>query len=133
MTQESLRSEYINKGYTVDPVENWFKVSVVDGVEKYDVNVITPDERFVTAQVIVRDGEASVAGVWKEQEVVESFTDKLRAHVRTLEGGAVFAISLGEVSEADKVGLATVYFSDGSTKKFVVKERNGSFTHKELL
>jgi CxxC motif-containing protein len=133
MTQEELRTEYIGRGYTVEPVETWILVSKVDGVEKYDVNVITPDNRFVTAQVVVRDGEAEATGVWKEVEMPESFEQRLRVYIRTLEGGTVFAIALDEVKEADSVATATAYMSDGSKKRYVVKERDNTFSNKELI
>jgi len=131
MTKEQLRTEYITKGWTVQEVADWRKVSDVEGVEKYDVNVVSPDNRFGTAQVVVRSDEAVADGLLKDKE--DSFTDRLRTFVRTLEAGTVFAVSLGDVSDEDCVGIANVYFTDGTKKTFVVKERNNTFTYKQLI
>lgn len=133
MNKETLRQAYLDKGYEVDPVEKWALVSLVNGVKKYDVNVITPDKQFVTAQVIEKDDVCTPAGVIKEQEPVEPFTEKLHNYVRGLEKNGVFAVTIGDTSDADKVGVATVYLDNGSVKKFVVKERNDTFAHKELV
>jgi len=132
MNKEELRTHYVGLGWTAQPVADWRKVSDVEGVEKYDVNVVSPDNVFGTAQVVVRDGVATAEGMLKDK--VESFTEALRTHARSFEAEApVFAVKLGEVSEQDEVGEVTVYNTDGSTVSYVVKRRDGAFEHQALV
>ena len=131
MTKEELRTHYVDLGWEVQPVANWTLVSKVEGKEKFDVNCVSPANQFGTAQVVVDANGAVAEGFWKE--ATESFTEALRTHVRTFEGGAIFAVSLGAISEADEVGEATVYNADGSKETYVVKRREGAFSHVALV
>ena len=137
MTKEELRTHYTGLGWEVQPVQNWLLVSSVEGKHKYDVNVASPDNKFGTAQVVVTDDgganeEAVAEGFWKE--AATSFTEALRTHARSFEdAAAVFAVKLGDVSEADEVGDVTVYKTDGSIEKYVVKRRNDTFEHTVLV
>lgn len=151
MTKEELRTQYIGQGWQVDPItvtENdadgnpvtrpvWRKVSEVDGLVKYDVNVVSPKKVFGTAQVVVaNDGEAGEdaepLGFWKQEEV--DFVGALRAHLATLEANAqVFSIAVKEVYNPDEVAVCTAYMENGSTKNYVLKRRNNTFSHKELI
>lgn len=131
MTKEELRQSYINKGWTVQPVAEWRKVSVVEGKEKYDVNCVSPTNQFGTAQVVVDANGAVAEGFWKESAT--SFTEALRTHARSFEAGTtIFAVTLGEVKEADEVGEVTVYKKDKTKQTYVVKRRGGTFSHVAL-
>lgn len=135
MNKAELRTQYITEGWEVQDVVDWRKVSEVKGKVKYDVNAVSPDNKFGTAQVIVTDDggaseEAIADGFWKTSTT--SFSEALRTFARGLEGGVLFAVKLGEVSEQDEVGLVTAYFTDKSTKTFAVKRRNSAFSHQEL-
>jgi hypothetical protein len=136
MNKAELRDSYVAKGWEVQPVADWRQVSSVEGKVKYDVNVVSPKEDFATAQVVVVDdggaGETAVAdGVWKDKE--PTFDTRLRDHLATLEAGPVFAVAVVETYGADSVAECKAYMNDGSVKDYVVKERNDTFDHKELI
>jgi len=155
MTKEELRTEYVNKGWEVQPVDvfetrpdpdggtievrtgGWNKVSDIEGKVKYDVNAVSPDNEFVTAQVVVTDdggaGETAVAlGAWKDR--TPDFGGRLRTYLATVEqAAAVFAIAVINQFNADSVAECKAYMADGSVKTYAVKERNDTFDHKELI
>ena len=137
MNKETLRTHYVELGWEVQPVANWRLVSQVEGKSKYDVNAVSPANVFGTAQVVVTDDnganeEAVAEGFWKDK--TESFTEALRTQALTYEAAAsIFAVKLGEVSEADEVGEVVVYNEDGSKATYVVKRRDGTFSHKALV
>ena len=132
MTKEELRTHYVDLGWEVQPVANWTLVSKVEGKEKFDVNCVSPANAFGTAQVVVDANGAVAEGFWKE--ATESFTEALRTHARSFEAGAtIFATSLSNVVEADEVGEVTVYKEDGSKETYVVKRREGTFSHVALV
>lgn len=133
MTKDELRTSYVDLGWEVQPVASWGVVSVVEGKTKYDVNVVSPDNKFGTAQ-IVEDGTGAVAeGFWKEA-VVDTFTSRLRTYLDTIEDLAtVFAVAVTDTKEADSVATCIAYMEDGSAKNYVVKERADVFTHVELV
>lgn len=120
----------------MQPVKAWRKVSDVDGVVKYDVNVVTPDDNFHTAQVKVTGDDtgsetAKPLGVMKDTPSTfdEDARDWLRDKEQNTNG--VFAISVDEVFEQDEVVEATAYMTDNTETKYVVKRRNGSFEFQE--
>ena len=136
MNKTELRQSVVDQGWTVQQVSDWVLVSQVEGVRKYDVNVIDPDNKFFTAQVIVTDdggaGETAVAsGGLVEQ--AESFDEAVRDYVSTLEGGGIFAIAITQTYPQDEVALATVYNDDGSQANFVVKRRTDTFSFVQLV
>lgn len=152
MTKEELRADYISKGWTVDPIfitisgpdgdvqqPNWKVVSNVDGVVKYDVNVISPENRFGTAQVVVTDdngaGESAVAdGFWVDKVQPITFEGELKTYLETIEASAqVFAVAVTLANTTDEIAECKAYMEDGSVKNYVVKRRNDTFTHKELI
>ena len=132
MTKEELRQSYVDLGWEVAPVAQWLLVSKVEGKEKYDVNCVSPTNAFGTAQVVVDANGAVAEGFWKESD--ESFTEALRTEARSYEAGAtIFAVTIGEVKEADEVGEVTVYKEDGSKETYVVKRRGGTFSHVAIV
>lgn len=139
MTKEELRTQYITDGWEVQPVANWTPVSAVEGLIKYDVNVVSPDNKFFTAQVVVKDDggvseNAVPEGQWKNQ--TPSFAEALRTFLDTREVGSVFAIAVSQIREADEVAEAEVYTNSASDvvkDTYVVKRRNDTFDFKKLV
>ena len=135
MTKSELRQSYVNEGWEVQPVAQWAKVSEVEGKAKYDVNAVSPDNRFGTAQVVVTDdggaSETAVAeGFWKEAS--STFDAEVRGYVSSLEGGPVFAVAVTEVYSGDEIAEAKAYMDDGTVNNYVVKRRSGTFSFKQL-
>jgi len=131
MTKEELRTQYVNQGWEVQPVADWRVVSQIEGKTKYDVNAVSPVNVFGTAQVVEDSTGAVAEGFWKDKDT--TFTEDLRAYAQSLEAGQVFAVSLGEISDADEVAEVKVYKDDGSVQNFAVKRRNGTFEHVALI
>jgi len=136
MTKNELRQSYVDAGWTVQAVAQWLLVSEVDGKRKYDVNAVSPENRFGTAQVVVDDdggaGESAVAqGFWVDQG--ETFSQAVRDYARTLEQGGIFAITVEDISEQDEVAEALVYNADGSTARYAVKRRADTFSVVALI
>lgn len=133
MNKEALRTEFINKGWEVQPVADWTTVSVIEGKTKYDVNAVSPENVFGTAQV-VEDANGAVAdGFWKDKV---DFTTDLRAFLDSKEAGAVYAISATEIKEADEVAEVKVYSGvTGGVEvaTYVVKRRNDTFDFKKIV
>lgn len=132
MTKEQLRTSYTDLGWEVQPVADWVVVSLIEGKTKYDVNVVSLENQFGTAQV-VEDATGAVAeGFWKTSEV--SFGEGLRTFLDTLEALApVFAVSVSDSKEADRVATCIGYMTDGSVKNYSVKERGDVFSYVELI
>jgi len=136
MNKAELRQSFVELGWEVEPVASWIKVSKVQGKAKYDVNVASPDNVFATAQVIVAaDGSAAEiampSGSW--EAAATTFDEAVRAYASGLEGGAVFAVAVTDINEADEVGLATAYMNTGSVENYVIKRRAGAFSFNRLL
>ena len=136
MTKTELRQSFVALGWEVQPVVQWVKVSEVQGKSKYDVNAVSPEDAFGTAQVVVVDdsgaGEsATAAGFWVAPST--TFDEDTRAYATGLEGGNVFSVSVTDVNSADKVALATAYMSDGSVNNYVIKRRADTFSYQLLL
>jgi hypothetical protein len=136
MTKNELRQSYVDAGWTVQAVAQWLLVSEVGGKRKYDVNAVSPENKFGTAQVVVDDdngaGETAVAqGFWVDQG--ETFSQAVRDYARTLEGGSVFAITVEDISEQDEVAEALAYMDDGSKVRYAAKRRGGTFSVVELI
>lgn len=147
MTKQELRDYYAGLGWEVpEPTiidsegtrSNWQKVSNVEGKVKYDVPVVSPDNKFGTAQVVVTDdggaGETAVAeGFWKDQPA--TFNDELRTFLDSKEGGQVYAIVTNEIFVADEAAEVTAYqgASTVSPKRYIVKKRNDTFDFKEVI
>jgi len=135
-TKSELRGTYVAAGWEVQQVQNWLLVSEVEGKRLYDVNVVSPEDKWGTAQVVVVDdggaGEtATAAGFWADQP--STFDADIRSYARGLEGNAVgattiFAITVTQVFAADEVALATAYMADGTHSSYVVKRRADTFT-----
>jgi hypothetical protein len=136
-TKAELRDSYIAAGWAVQPVANWLPVSLVDGRQKYDVQVASPDDEFATAQVVVDDDggpseDARAAGIqWDRLSV--GFPEALRSYIESIEGAQVFAVSVDQVFEQEEVATVTAYMDDGSQAKYAVKRRNGTFSQKALI
>lgn len=131
MNKEQLRDSYVAQGWEVEPVANWTLVSNIEGKHKYDVNVVSPDNKFFTAQVVViNDGiageEATPLGALEPQ--IETFGEGLRAFLDTKEGGQVFAIGVTKVYDEDAVAEVKAFMVDNTTQNYVVKKRNDVFT-----
>lgn len=136
MNKSDLRQSYIGAGWEVQPVAQWVKVSEVGGKTKYDVNAVSPDNVFGTAQVVVTDdggaSESAVAeGFWKE--VSATFDAEVRGYVSSLEGGTVFAVAVTEVYSGDEIAEAKAYMDDGMVNNYVVKRRSGAFSFTQLV
>lgn len=135
MTKTELRTTYVGNGWTVQPVAEWSLVSSVDGVVKYDANVVSPDNVFGTAQVVVTDDggggeDATPLGFWVDAD--ESFDAAVRSYAQTLEGGSLFAVAVTQTYPADEVALATAYMTDGTATEYVVKRRSDTFSQQAL-
>ena len=139
MTKEAFRTQYKALGYTVQPVAEWRLVHTIDGIEKYDVNYIAPGEiGSRTAYVLVTQATSDLFRFVVPSEPVTAaitFTDRLRTYIRSLESATVFAAAVKEIFELD--AAATVYgytIAAGVTtqKIYIVKERAGAFSFKEL-
>lgn len=136
MTKSELRQSYVNEGWEVQPVAQWVKVSEVEGKAKYDVNAVSPDNKFGTAQVVVTDdggaGETAVAeGFWKEAS--PNFDAEVRSYVSGLEGNGVFAVAVAQVYAGDEIAEAKAYMDDGTVGEYVVKRRQGAFSFAQLV
>ena len=133
MTKETLRTSYTDLGWEVQPVANWTVVSLIEGKTKYDVNVVSPENVFGTAQVVEDSSGAVAEGMWKV-DAVDTFKTRLRTFLDTIEVVAtVFAVSVTDTKEEDGVATCTVYMEDGSLKNYVIKERTGTFSYIELI
>lgn len=136
-TKTELRDSYIAAGWAVQPVANWLAVSLVDGRQKYDVQVASPDDEFATAQIVVDDDggpseDARAVGVqWDKLSV--GFDEALRSFIQSIEGAQVFAVSVDQTFPEEEVAVATAYMDDGSQAKYAVKRRNGTFSVKALI
>lgn len=132
MNKEELRDSYIAKGWEVQPVANWLKVSEVEGKAKYDVNAVSPDNVFGTAQVVEQNGIATAEGFWKDK--ADSFEGRLRTYLDTIEANAsIFAISTKTLSARDSVAVCIAYKEDGTLSEYVVKERDNTFSFNQLV
>ena len=136
MNKTELRQSFVDLGWEVEPVAGWIKVSEVQGKSKYDVNAVSPEDAFGTAQVVVVDdsgaGEsATAAGFWVAPST--TFHEETRAFASGLEGGTVFAVAVTDVNAADEIALATAYMSDGAVNNYVIKRRSNAFSFKLLL
>lgn len=134
MTKEQLRTSYVDKGWEVQPVSDWTLVSSIEGKEKYDVNAVSPENKFGTAQVVVKDGEATALGFWVDAPT--TFAVDLRAFIDTMEAGTIFAISVTEIKEADEIAEVKAYKESGSdvtVDSYVVKRRNDTFSFKKIV
>ena len=136
-TKSELRQSFVDQGWVVQPVADWLLVSTVDGIVKYDVNVVSPspEYRFGTAQVVVTDNggaaeEATPFGAFSPSE--PSFDQAVREYAAGLEGATIFAVAITDVFPSDEVALATAYLATGAQAHYVVKRRNGTFTPLEL-
>lgn len=135
MTKEELRTNYINQGWEVQPIADWILVSFVEGKVKYDVNVVSPENRFGTVQVVVVDNEgvneeATAEGFWKE--IATPFRDEVRTFLDTKEVGTVFAVAITNVFEEDLIAEAKAYLTDFSTKNYVIKKRDDVLSFQEI-
>ena len=136
MKKTELRRTYVDAGWAVQQVASWNLVSDVEGVRKYDANVVSPENKFFTAQIIVTDDgganeEAIASGGLVEN--AETFDQAVRDYGRALEGAGIFAVTVAQVFSADEVALATVYTPAGAQTNYVVKRRSGTFTAVELV
>jgi hypothetical protein len=137
-TKAELRQSYVSNGWTVQQVADWMLVSSVEGVVKYDVNVVDPDkERFITVQVVVTDDggpseSAEARGRWVDTP--STFDEDLRAYIRSLEGTVpnTFAIVIVESFAADEVAVVRQYMTDGTAIDRVAKRRNDTFSQTAL-
>lgn len=132
MNKEQLRDDLISDGYTVQPVANWQKVSEVENVSKYDLNVVDADDNFFTAQVkVVDDGEAgeTATKINALKPKDPTFAQNLESFLRTKEDEieTVFAIATVQSYEADRVAVVKAFNTDNTTQDYVVRERNDSF------
>lgn len=132
MTKDELRNDLISNGYTVQPVAEWQKVSEVENVSKYDLNVVDSDDNFFTAQVkVVDDGESGETATKLNALAPKEpgFAENLESFLRTQEGNLanVFALSSSNVNNTDRVAEVLAYNTDNTTQKYVVKERDGTF------
>jgi hypothetical protein len=105
MTIQQLIADYRTLGWEVDEASLTL-VSKVEGSEKYDVNVVSPDKEFGTAQIFVKGGEATALGFWANIGNT-SFGERLNLFVRSMEQGDIFAITIDKVSEGDKAAVVT--------------------------
>jgi hypothetical protein len=131
MNKTQLRDDYISNGWEVQPVANWRLVSSVEGKNKYDINAVSPDNKFGTAQCVVTDDggpseEAIPLGFWVTPET--SFNAALRTYLDTLETGDVFATAATQVFADAEVAEVNGYKTDGSVAKYCVKRRSGTFS-----
>jgi len=139
MTKDELRTQYVGQGWTVQPTASWIKTSDVDGKLKYDVNVVSPDNIFGTAQVIVTgDGTSSeAASAWGMLKApAATFDQDLRAFLDSKEGGAVYCIAVTNSKPSDEVATVVTYetVTGGvSAKNYVVKRRAGVFAFQPLV
>ena len=139
MNKVELRDAYVAKGYKVEPVARWIKVSQVETITKYDVNVADPKGSFYTAQVIVEnDGEAGedakAAGRW--EATPETFEESLDAYLRGAEKGKIFAIVKTQTYPSDQAALVKVYTEEAdntlTTKDYLVRYRASAFSFKPV-
>lgn len=133
MNKKQIRDDYVSKGWTIQPVADWNKVSEVDGVVKYDINVVDPDDNFRTVQVKVTGDEQAnedvkPLGALKPSE--PDFEQEARTWIRDKEESipTVFAIAVGKVLPRDEVIEVTAYNTDNTEQKYVVKRRGGAFS-----
>lgn len=140
MNKSELRQSYVDLGYEVEPVATWDKVSEVGSTSKYDVNVVSPNGEFYTAQVIVTDdgqaGEAAEAsGRWKSTPA--RFSEELAAYLRSIENDTVLAIAVTQEYSLDSVALVEAFIKATPTtvskKTYVVYKRNNTFSYSEVV
>jgi len=133
-TIPELIEDYRSKGWSVDETTLTL-VSKVDDMQKYDVNVVSPDNVFGTAQIIESPDGAIASGIWAEQKVVtKSFPELLTDYVRSLETGDVFAVVIGNIFQNDNSAIATKYTGTTTVaeKQILIKYRNNAFSVKEI-
>jgi len=135
MTKEEFRAEYLAKGWEAQPVSEWRLVSSVEGKNKYDVNVVSPENNFGTAQV-VEDSTGNVvgAGMWKD--TTTNFAEALKDFLVSKEVGNVYAISTTDIKDMEEVAEVKVYTgvgSDVSVADYVVKRRSGTLDFKKIV
>jgi hypothetical protein len=132
MTYDALLTEYEGKGWKIDR-SSAVIVSDVGGVIKYDINVVSPNNDFGTAQVVVKNGEAYATGFWQERTET-TFPERLNTYIRSMEAGDVFAITLDQIYASDSAALVTAYQGTTSVTatKFIVKERSNTFSFKPV-
>lgn len=132
-SQASLFAHYTGLGWTVD-VTSVRLVSEVAGVKKYDVNVVSPDRVFGTAQFVENGGVFTALGFWETPET--TFSDRLTSYIRSMEGqGGIFAIVVQETFPSDSAAVVRVYMGAGdvTVSTFIVKERNNAFTYRLII
>lgn len=132
MTYDALLADYETKGWKIDRGSATI-VSDVGGVIKYDINVVSPDNQFGTAQVVVKNGEAYATGFWQERTDT-TFAERLNTYVRSMETGDVFAITVEQIYTADSAAVVTAYQGTATVTatKFIVKERADTFSFKPV-
>jgi hypothetical protein len=132
MTYEALLADYESKGWKVDRASTRVVSTVGDAI-KYDINVVSPDNTFGTAQVVIKDNEAIALGFWKER-VGNTFEERLLAFIRSMEGGDIFAITIEQIYSNDSAALVTAYQGAATVtaNKFIVKERDNAFSYKPV-
>lgn len=138
MTKEQLRTAFINAGYTVQKVADWALVSKVENSVKYDFN-LEKDGNFITGQIkVIADGTQN-----EEAEEIKpllnppsTFSERLKTFMLSKEVAPVFAVVRTELKEDDAFATVDVYTeTDGkvSKKSYAVKERNDTFSFKEIV
>lgn len=133
MNKEQLRTQYIGEGWGVVPVNQWVLVENREGVVLYDVDVVTPTGTFTTAQVIVTDdgGANEDAKPKGRLEVIKTFRQAAREFLDSREGGQIFAIAIVATYEQDEIVEAKAYRTDNTTRLYVVKRRNDTFSFQQ--
>lgn len=144
--RSELRSFYTNQGWVVQEVGDWGPPTSAVGVGAarvffYDVQVVSPDNEFFTAQVVVRnqgtkDEDAKAIGRITNPPA-NDFEDALSTFLRAQETGSVYAIARIATYEEDEVAIVLVW-TDGvgatvDEKRYVVKRRADTFTFKEIV
>lgn len=132
-SQAALFAHYRGLGWKIDET-TIRRVSSVGDVIKYDVNVVSPDKVFGTAQYIDDNGTFTAAGFWKEQ--TDTFDERLRGYIRSLEGqGDIFSIVINDIFEADAAAVVTTYIgaTNVTASKYIVKERNNTFSYRLIV
>lgn len=132
MNTQALIAYYRGLGWKID--EGSLRlVSNVDGTQKYDINVVSPDNQFGVTQIVVRDGNATALGSWVERD--EDFATSLNTFLRSMEAGDVFAIVVNQIFESDKSALVTAYTGTTTVtaQVYIVRERASSFSFKPVV
>lgn len=142
MTKEELRTSYLDKGWDVEPVSKWGVVSKIEGKTKYDLNVVSPNDKFGTVQaVVIADGEegetARARGSWEENTEV-TFKDGLNEWLESKEKREIYAIAVEELFEDQAIATLKVFVDstivEGEivVERYVSKFRNANFTFKKI-